>query len=209
MQRLQNPSHGPILALDRLVRVGVRSHCNDRRAIGLGPKLPFQNLGSLRPSDEPRFKVESRRKSEKGVCGTRKAVDAAMFASPVGIDRLIETYVRRAVARDHAPRPLDCHFGAQRRKDIFDWPAVVKGLALLRLEPVGRVRPGGATDRPESCQMMNLRHTARIEHTANIINGDGFSKALSKYRQEQTFFRIIERGRECTSYQNACPSTMD
>src|SRR5437879_2261495 len=55
------------------------------------------------------LEVQARGKSEVGVARARVAVDAAVLASLIGIDRLRERKVGRVVARDDRARPLQRH----------------------------------------------------------------------------------------------------
>src|SRR4051794_12959873 len=70
----------------------------------------------------------------------RVAVDAAVLATPVWVDRLREAHVRRVVVRDDRARALDGHLRLEG--DAFSLgclllrrPAVVEGLARLVFEP--------------------------------------------------------------------------
>jgi len=48
------------------------------------------------------------------VCRPRKAIDAAVLATAVGVDRPVEGDIGRFVPRDDGPRLLPCHFGLER-----------------------------------------------------------------------------------------------
>merc|ERR1711969_129935 len=76
---------------------------------------------------------------------TGKAIDAAMFAAAIGIDRPVEPHIGRGVARDHPARALYGNFGAQGRQVFVPVPAVMDRDAGLRLEPADIVAGGRAS----------------------------------------------------------------
>ena len=75
----------------------------------------------------------------------REAIDAAMLAAAIGIDRAVEADIGRLVARDDAPRRHLLHFGRQRLELAERLPAVVDRLISDRLEAAGAV---GRAPRP-------------------------------------------------------------
>ena len=86
---------------------------------------------------------------------TGVAVDAAMFAALVGVDRAVEAHVGAGVAGDDRARPLGAEGGADlRRRRVLISPAVIENLALVRLVPARPVRA-----RPPSSR---LRHRHRL-----------------------------------------------
>jgi len=81
------------------------------------------------------------------VVGPRKAVDAAMLAALVGIDRAIEADVRRCVVSDDRLRLFEDGFGLQCWRLFLSVPAIVEGLGILLLELARGVRQGAAPAR--------------------------------------------------------------
>src|ERR1700704_5046786 len=65
--------------------------------------------------------------------GARKAVDAAVLAAAVGIDRAVERDVGRIVAGDDLAGGIDRDRGLERRQILEALPAVVVALARQRL----------------------------------------------------------------------------
>src|SRR3954447_12938828 len=83
----------------------------------------------------------------------RKAVDAAMLAAPIGVDRTVEADIGRVVTGDYFARGVDRDGGLEDRQIFQALPAVVEsdlGLSLVASAAV-RLRatapPPGAVDR--------------------------------------------------------------
>ena len=86
-----------MLGLDGLVGVGIGADGDHLRHIALARQFPRQHRADAGPGDQPRLEVEPRRQVQEGVAGPREAVDAAMLAAPVGVDRTVEGQIGRAV----------------------------------------------------------------------------------------------------------------
>src|SRR6186997_459289 len=71
--------------------------------------------------------------AEIAVGGAGKAVDAAMLAAAVGVDRLIEADVGAVIAGDDALGHLLAHVGLEGFQFAQTFPAVIERLALLAL----------------------------------------------------------------------------
>src|SRR6185437_1572439 len=70
----------------------------------------------------------------------RKAVDAAVLAAAIGIDRAVEADVGGIVAGDDLARGIGLHRGLERRQLVERAPAVVEGDARQRLVTAHGVR---------------------------------------------------------------------
>src|SRR5690606_10919354 len=68
------------------------------------------------------------------------AIDAAVLATPIGIDRSVETDIRAVVCRDDVARALDAHLGLECFELSQASPAVVEVLPYLSLKAAGPVR---------------------------------------------------------------------
>ncbi len=65
-----------------------------------------------------------------------------MLASPRGVDRSIERYIRRIIVGNHRFAAIDDQFGSQRRQfGIQTTPAVILGATALLFKT-----PGGIAD---------------------------------------------------------------
>src|ERR1700691_236651 len=65
---------------------------------------------------------------------SRKAIDAAMLAAPIRIDRTVEADIGRVVAGDDLARGIDRDRGLERRQFVETLPAVVERCARFGLE---------------------------------------------------------------------------
>jgi hypothetical protein len=134
------------LALDGLVRIGVGAEV-DRRALVAGAgELAAQHRGGLGLGAQLGLEVEARRQPEVRVGRAREAVHAAVLAAAVRIDRAIERYVGRVVARDDRLDLLVDDGGRGPRRVVVGIvgrpPAVIEGHPIERL-----VAPRGVAHR--------------------------------------------------------------
>ena len=144
------------LLLERLVGVGVGAHRHHRRAVAAAGELGAEDAGGLGLGGEPGLEVEAGGEAEEGVGGAGEAVDAAVLAAAVGVDRAVEGDVGAVVPGDDRARALDRDLGAGGRDLLVDVPAVVDGDALVALEAAGHVEAGAAG------AAGGLRHLARF-----------------------------------------------
>jgi hypothetical protein len=97
---------------------------------------------------------------------TRKTVDAAMLATPVGINRAIKGDIRRRIARDDLARRLKAYFGTNAWQVFCDLPAIINTVSVKPFEPSRAVRLGGAATGIWVSGMRVLRHyhATRTKH---------------------------------------------
>ena len=114
LQHLEDRAHDETLALDRLIGVGVRPDRDDLGLVGRIGQLALEQRRGIRLCVELGLEVESCRMSQITVRRPREAVDAAVLASPVGIDRAVERDVGAIVARDDRTRRLFVHLRLER-----------------------------------------------------------------------------------------------
>jgi hypothetical protein len=121
-EHLDQPSGQPVVALGRLVGVGVGAHRNRLAGPGGIGQLAFQPLDGVHLDHDPALEVLPRVQPQVLVRGPREAVGAGVTAAAVGVDRVAEGH----------PRP--------RRQSVDDPPRVHRHVldagqvALLRLE---------------------------------------------------------------------------
>jgi methylmalonyl-CoA mutase cobalamin-binding domain/chain len=100
LQHLQHAAHDPAVAFDRLVGVGVGADRDHPRAIAPRGQFLGQHKGRVGLGGELRLEIEAGRKAEPRMARPREAVDAAVLAAAVGIDRTVEGQIGRAVLGD-------------------------------------------------------------------------------------------------------------
>src|SRR5262249_61037748 len=94
------------------------------------------------------FEIEAGRQPHVGVGGAGEAVDAAVLAAAIGIDRAVERDVGRVVAGDDLARGVNRDRGLERRQVLEILPAVVETFARLRLVAAAGGRPGAPPPPP-------------------------------------------------------------
>src|ERR1700687_5801409 len=93
-------------------------------------------------------------------CVPRQAVDAAVLAAAIRIDRLLERNVRRVVARDDRARRFWTDLRRDRVRQLIAIPTIVHGLDVTAEEPRLRV--------PESASPLINRHEAYCTYIGGI-----------------------------------------
>ena len=108
-QHLHEPTRQAVVALGRLVGVGVGAH-RDRLAGpgGIG-QLALQPLDGVHLDHDPALEVLPRVQAEVLVRGPREAVGAGVTASTVGVDRVAEGHPRSGRQRVDDPPCVDRH----------------------------------------------------------------------------------------------------
>ena len=86
----EDAAHDLVLALDRLIRIGVGADRDHARFVVPSRQLLFKQRRRIRLGEQLRFEIKARRKTEIGVGRPRKAVDAAVLAAAVRVDRAVE-----------------------------------------------------------------------------------------------------------------------
>src|SRR6185369_15385992 len=120
---------------DRLVAVGVGAERDRLRLVArLGERLA-QELGGVGLGEQLGLEVQARRELEIGMARPGVAVDAAVLAAAVRVDRAVEADVGRVVARNDRARALDGDLGLELAlRPLVRGPAVVERLARRAFE---------------------------------------------------------------------------
>src|SRR5262245_20171832 len=140
VEHFEDAPHHLMLALDRLVGIGIGTDGDRARRVAGSRKLALEQFGCVRLGKQLGFEIEPGRKAEIGVGRPREAIDATVLAAAVRIDRAIEADVRRIVARDDLARRVDSHRGPERWQLLERLPAVVEAHARQRLVASGGIR---------------------------------------------------------------------
>src|SRR6478672_13777700 len=89
-KNFQYAPHDAVAPLDRLVGVSVGADGHGARTIGGVGELALEGCTGIRLGEQLGLEIEPRRKAEKGMGRSREAVDAAVLAAAVRIDRAVE-----------------------------------------------------------------------------------------------------------------------
>src|SRR5208282_2290302 len=147
-QDLDQRARDAILPLDRLIGIGVSAERDGRRPILGRSKLTLQELGCALLGEQARLEIEPGGEPQIGVGRPRVAIEAAVFAAAVGVDRSVERNVGRLVAGDDNLWPFQNNLGRQRLGRLLACPAIVEILVLLEFETAGDVGRRAASAPP-------------------------------------------------------------
>ena len=140
-QHFEDRSRDAPLPFDRLIRIGICPKRDRLRLVaGLGEFL-CQQRRSIGLGVEFGFEIEPRRMPEIAMARARIAVDAAMLAAAVGIDRAVERDVGAVVARDDRLGGVLENFRLKGLQQTEAFPAVVEGFMDVGFEAPCLVRP--------------------------------------------------------------------
>ena len=126
LQHFEDAAHDLPLALDRLIGIGVGADRDHPRLVIRRRQLLFQQRRRIRLGEQLRFEIQPRRQAEIGVGRPREAVDAAVLAAAIGVDRTVEADIGGIVARDDLARGVDRDRGLERRQFLEALPAIVE-----------------------------------------------------------------------------------
>src|ERR1041385_5872589 len=117
----------------------------------------------------------------------REAVDAAMLAAAVRIDRAIEADVGRIVAGDHLSSRVERHRGLERRQLVEALPAIVEGDPGFRLVAAAGI---------------GLRATAAPALTFDDDPKFGKRRRRTRRLGGRRDRRVLEDGRGCSAHDS-------
>src|SRR5690606_7022597 len=113
-------------ALDRLIGIRIRAEHDRARTVAWFAKLLLEQRGGIALVEQPRLEIEAGRQIDVRVARTRVAIDAAVLAAAVRVDRLRHRQLRRVVAAYDRARRLGLHDRLERRQRLIERaPAVV------------------------------------------------------------------------------------
>jgi hypothetical protein len=169
-QQFENGAGNPPIFLDRLEWVGVRTKRDGSDRIAWLRKSGMEELGGVGLGEQPALEIDAGRQVMECVGGPGEAIDATMLAAAIGVDRTIESNVRRSVSGYDAFRPFNRNGGPPERNSIQAsdcvQPIAVRD-ALLQVE----ARRSGIADCPAPTDRLD-RHRASlaksVEHNKNI-----------------------------------------
>ena len=179
-QHLEQPAHDAPLLLDRLVGVGVGADGDGLDLVAGFRQRARQQVGGGGLGEDAGLEVEAGREAQLRMGRAGEAVDAAVLAAAIGVDRAVEGHVRRGVAGDDAAGPVDLDRRAGGRLVVL-FPAVVDALARLAVIARCRVQPGRAAAALPGQDLGQAGHVGGIGHEWNIkrTSGDSASPCSS------------------------------
>jgi len=168
-QDLKQAAHDPVVAFNRLIRVGIGANRNHLRTIGRSSQFTDKNRRRIWSCDQSRFEIQTRRQAQIGMRGPRETVDAAMFAPTIRVDRAVKSDVGRSIPGNDAARPLDANLGPQRRQ-IFGLvpPTIINRPAVVPFKPASGIAGCTAPTQATTGMGRIKDHSAKIEHNGNI-----------------------------------------
>ena len=95
------------LPLGRLIGIGVAAERDRPAGIALLAQLGREQRRRLRLVEDAALEIEAGRQAEIGVARPRVAIDAAVLAAAIGVDRAVEADIGRIVAGDDRARRID------------------------------------------------------------------------------------------------------
>ena len=177
LQQLENPTCQPQPTFDRLVGIGVRPEGDRCRPVTARAELAPQQGDRVGLVEELRLEVAAGGQPEPCVGRARIAVDAAVLASPVGVDGAIEGHVRRHVARDHPPARV--HLEAGRRAPDLVERCIERAPAVVDVVPRPRfITPAPVGERPPAADDDGLRGIlrARLRMVSRVPSRPGHER---------------------------------
>ncbi len=93
LEHFERPARDPQLALHGLPGVGVGAEHHRPGHVARLRQLRLQPLRQVGLEEQPRFEIEARREADIGVGGPGVAIDTAVLAAPVGVERAVEAEV--------------------------------------------------------------------------------------------------------------------
>ena len=139
VEHFEDAAHHLVFALDRLIGIGIGADGDDARLVAGRRQFLFQKVGGFRLDEQLGFEIETGRQTEIGMRRPREAVNAAVLAAAIGIDRAVEADVGRLVAGDDLARCIDRYLRLESRQFVEASPAIVEGDAGERLVTAGGV----------------------------------------------------------------------
>jgi hypothetical protein len=184
-QDFENFAHDAPLLLDRLVGVRVGADCDRLRLVSLLRQFLFEKARGIGLGKQLRFEIEPGGKTHITVRGPCEAIDAAMLAAAIRVDRAIEGNIGRFVARYDRARLFDLYVGLERRQFLERVPAIVEDIALVLLVAPARIdaRPAAPAPVRNDPQATFLDHGIRhmrisAHESGNVSLSDLFHLAL-------------------------------
>ena len=129
----------PVLAFDRLVRVGIGAHGDWLGSVRLARQFGSQRFDSVDLHIDVALKLDSCRMPQVGVAGARKAIRAPMLAPTIRVDRTFKPDVRTIIAGDYRLGAFHMFDGLKYGLWLGAGPAVIYIFASVGLKPTATI----------------------------------------------------------------------
>ena len=142
----------------RLVRVGIAAERDRTAFISFLAQFRRKQRRRARLVKDAGLEIETGRQAKIRMARTGIAVDAAVLAAAIRVDRAVKPDIRRVVAGDDRARRIDGELGFEPRRLVVlgMLPAVVEGDPFLALEAACLVARGAASlARLDGCRHMH------------------------------------------------------
>ncbi len=186
-QDLEDGAGGAQAALNGLVGIGVGTKRDRAGAVVGAGQLGTEEGCGVRLDEDAGLEVEAGGEAPVGVAGSGVAVDSAVLAPPIGVDRLGEGDVGRGVAGNQTAGGVGDQLGAGRRgigQLVEGAPAIVEGLAARGLEAVRGVEGGTAALMRPGEQRSSPERNVNIVAVDSPLSSPGLGSARSLEKVE-------------------------
>jgi hypothetical protein len=115
-EHLQDRARDAEPAFYRLVGIGIAAERDRPAVVSLFPQFPGEQRRRIGLVEQAALEIEAGRQAEIGMTRPCVAIDAAVLAAAVRIDRAVEADIRRVVAGDDRPRRVYGQCRGQRHR---------------------------------------------------------------------------------------------
>ena len=115
-QHFEDRAGDPEPPLGRLVRVGIAAERDRAAGVSLLAQFRRKQRRRARLVEDAGLEIETGRQAEIGMARPRIAIDAAVLAAAIRVDRAVEADIRRVVAGDDRARRVDAEPGFEPRR---------------------------------------------------------------------------------------------
>ncbi len=165
-------------SFDRLIGIGVAAQRDRSASIALLAQFGSEQARGLRLVEQPAFEIEAWRQAEIGVARPRIAIDAAVLATAIGVDRAVEADIGRVVASDDRAR--------RSRRSVSSsgasvphrrGPAIVEGHSPLGFKATAVIAGGAAS----LARSNRARHIHAKQDAVELRTYQELNRALGHY----------------------------
>lgn len=166
-------------ALDGLVGVGGRADIDGRRLVARPAQFRAQGLDGVGLGHQPGFEIQAGRIAQVGMGGTGVAVNAAVLAATVGIDRHVEGDVGESL-RDSILRAASAVTWVLGAAGSRRWSGTMGMMGAIRED-----RPEAAGVAASSLPGKPAARSVRLDEASEEKSGTGSTKSAGSPEADQ------------------------